>query len=80
MGWLNEALPLTGEVRTVPVGAVITFGSVSWDAPYLKLYPKRLGSDDLPIGLVIGRKITDHYCLAFDFKSGKMYAKKVLFN
>ena len=79
MGWMNEALPLTGEVRTIPRGAVVGFAGKGFNITYLPLYPKTLGSSDLPVGLYIGRKITDFYTLAFDFKRGKMYAKQVLF-
>lgn len=78
LGWLQECLPLVGQVRTIPGMSEIAFGTARFQVKDLPCFPKDLGGD-VPIGIVIGKDISDFYALAFDLPHRKMYVKKVLF-
>lgn len=79
LGWLDECLPMPGRVRTVPRIATVGFGPTAFKIRDLPLFPKELGSVEVPICLVIGRRITNFYAIALDLNGNKMYVKQVLF-
>jgi hypothetical protein len=78
IGWIEEALPPAGRVRTIPKNAEVGFAGARFAVKDLPVYPGALGSD-LPAAVVIGRKITDFFALAWDPAAGKLYVKQVLF-
>ena len=78
LGWLDEALPMAGTVRSVNGAADVGLGGGTFQIQSLPIYPNPVGGD-FEAAMVIGRKITDYYTMAWDLNSGKLYIKQVLF-
>ncbi len=78
LGWLEECLPMVGNVRTIPNDAAVGFGPNKFKFRDLPVYPYPVGSD-VPAAVVLGRKVTDFFAVALDLSSGKLYFKQVLF-
>jgi hypothetical protein len=78
LGWLDEAYPMVGKVRTVPKASEVGFGGGKFQINDIPVYPSPVG-DPVPASVIIGKKITDFFALALDLGSGKVYYKQVLF-
>ncbi len=78
LGWLDEALPMVGTVRSVNGSADVGLGGGTFQIQSLPIYPNPVGGE-FEAALVMGRKITDYYAMAWDLDSGKLYIKQVLF-
>lgn len=78
LGWLDQALPMVGKVRTVPKASDVGFGGGRFQINDIPIYPQAVG-DPVPTTVVVGKKITDFFALALDLPSGKVYFKQVLF-
>ncbi len=78
LGWLEEVLPMVGATRTVPKDTDVTLGNMTFKIRDLPVYPQPLGGE-VPISVVVGRKITDFFAVAMDLSTGKLYIKQVLF-
>jgi len=78
LGWLDEALPMVGKVRSIKGAAPVGLGSGTFQIQSLPVYPEPVGAE-FQAAVILGRKITDYYAIAWDLDSGKLYAKQVLF-